>query len=412
MGRGDDARQMLCRFSDRTRVDQKHAGRSSYACRMGRVGTLAAGIAHDFRNLLSAIVAQVELVRQDLPDAHRARRQLRLIEEAVRQGNDLTESLLGFVCRGRALRSSVNFSRLVSESAGLIRATTGDAEDVVVEVASEPDIWIRGDATQLRRVLMNLADNARRAMRRGSRLVMTLRRHVVETAEATAGEGENRAVARLIVADTGVGMSDEVRSRLFDPLSSTKPGGGTAGLGMWLVHDIVTDHGGWIHAESQPGRGTRVSVTFPTCPPPRSGSDRGGACAPTRGRGEHILVVAGDDYIRSIVTSTLRAQGYEPVPATDGAEATELLNVRRATARLAVLDLDGSGTDDQLCLREMRRVRHELPVIVITGSAGLEPAGMLTEREFLLRKPFRTTELEALVGRVLARTEPERAERC
>jgi len=201
-------------------------------------------------------------------------------------------------------------------------------------------------------------------------------------------------------------MEEEVRARVFEPFFTTKPRGQGTGLGMAVTHGIVAEHRGRIEVESAPGRGTRVTVALPACSamtvaPVESDRDLG---APT-GNGEAVVVVEDDVHVRSIVSSTLRGQGYEVLQAEDGVEALKTLEALEARAEetcVVVLDLDLPRMSGTSCLQRIRARWSGVPVIVVTGDPNFDPKGQLEDGELLLRKPFRMTELIEAVREKLA----------
>ena len=207
------------------------AGLFSRTRRLQTLGAITAGIAHDFRNLLIAIGGQVEAARKGLPEDHAIQERLKMIESATRQASDLTMSLLGFAHDGRIVREPVNLTRLVTESVDLVRGMAPKSVRIATDIATSPEAWVDGDATGLRRVLINLTDNACEAMPHGGRLTISLRRRSAHAQSASAAGADGQETVELVVGDTGVGMSEKVRARLFRPFFSTKTGPYRTGLG-------------------------------------------------------------------------------------------------------------------------------------------------------------------------------------
>ncbi|UCG31581.1 MAG: HAMP domain-containing histidine kinase [Phycisphaerales bacterium] len=224
---------------------------------------LVAGITHDLKNLLWAARMHVGLARELLRQEHPARERLAVIDQALQQGADLAQSLMGLAGRPPLDRTPVNLSDLVCRASTLIRGIMSPAVDVVTCTPEEFDIWVEGDPTQLRQTLMNLVDNARQAMPQGGRLTIILRARPAADLQQAAGDECADQVAELTVADTGVGMTEEVRGRMFEPFFSRKGHGGANGMGLWLVQGVVADHDGHIAVRSVPGMGTEFSIRLP-----------------------------------------------------------------------------------------------------------------------------------------------------
>jgi two-component system cell cycle sensor histidine kinase/response regulator CckA len=298
----------------------------------------------------------------------------------------------------------VDLCSVVDESTRLLRRVVPASIDILRELPHQTPVWVNADATQIQQVLMNLAVNARDAMPEGGRLRITLRREPTGTSvgrpRGDSVPGQGRAV--LVVEDSGTGMSEEVRARVFEPFFTTKPREQGTGLGMSVIHGIITDHAGRIDVESELGRGTRVTIELPCCDPPGVQSAPSDEHRAVVGHGETVILVDDNDQVRSVMTSALRSAGYHVVPARDGGAAAEQFRRYQATARLAVLDLDLPKKGGQACFRDIRRARPDLPAIFITGSADLELDDDQAGKTLLLRKPFAMTELVASVGKMLA----------
>lgn len=246
-----------------TRPRRENGRRSPTPRRYMNDAPLVAGVTHDLKNLLWAARVQVDLVRGLLRQEHPARERLAVIEQALQQAADLAQSLLGLAGRPPLDKTLVNLSDLVRRAGTLIRGIMSPAVDVVTRMPQDFDIWVEGDAGQLRQTLMNLVDNARQAMPQGGRQTITLRVRPDADSQQGAGDDCIDQVAELIVADTGIGMTEDVRVRMFEPFFSTKGHNGAHGMGLWLVQGVVADHGGHIAVRSAPDTGTEFSIRLP-----------------------------------------------------------------------------------------------------------------------------------------------------
>jgi PAS domain S-box-containing protein len=232
------------------------------AQRLELIARLSSGIAHDFNNLLLVVLTLADLARSHLPAEHPVHADLRRISEAGEQAASLAAQLLAF-CKQRPLSTRrVPVNQIVQRTLELLRATLRGRIEVL-EVLSDEDLFIQVDETQLQQVLMNLCLNARDAMPGGGTLRIQTRCYEPARAKDQAPPDiltAGRAVL-LSVYDSGVGMSEQVRARIFDPFFSTKDGG--TGLGLAVVHQIVESYGGRIEVSSQPGKGARFDVWWP-----------------------------------------------------------------------------------------------------------------------------------------------------
>jgi PAS domain S-box-containing protein len=366
------------------------------AQKMEAVGTLASGVAHDFSNSLTAILGYTDLARGSLPANHSALESLRMIEQAARQAAGVTKSLLTFARKAVCERAPVNLGRALPEWIKLLRRILPASIEVVEEVHPEHAAWVQADPIQIQQALMNLVVNARDAMPEGGLLRISL-----STGPGDSPDSERNAI--LVVEDTGVGMSETLQTRIFEPFFTTKARGRGTGLGMSVIHGIITGHQGTIAVESEPSQGTRVMVTIPCCDPPGEAADSAPQRQDRAGEGELVLVVEDDEHIRSIMVSALRTAGYDVVAASDGEEAVATLAKYRQELQLVVLDLDLPKKSGLAWLQETRDARRNLPTIAVTGAPEFNLGGLFGGNELLLRKPFQMSELIALIGRTLAK---------
>ena len=272
------------------------------AQKMEAVGTLASGIAHDFNNLLTAIYGYTELAKTFLPGDSPAVESLNMVEQAARQASGVTRSLLTFSRKAPGHKQVLNLTVVINDTVRLLRHVLPASIEVEQIIPPGFDGWVNADAMQLQQVLMNLAVNARDAMPDGGRLGISLHHEPATPAAGSAGPaGAADGSAVLVVEDSGIGMSEETQARIFDPFFTTKPRGQGTGLGMAIIHGIITNHGGTIHVDSKEGRGTRVTVTLPRAEPApappsepdASGHPRHRRRCPRSGDHDHFASSAG-----------------------------------------------------------------------------------------------------------------------
>ena len=381
--------------------------------KMEAAGTLATGVAHDFGNLTMAIVGYVDLARSFAADNRDVIKALDGIDKAARQATDITKSLLTFSKRAAVERSSVDLGQLILESVEMLRHMLPASVQIVTDIATPSDLWIEADATQIQQVLMNLVLNARDAMPEGGRLKISLRRRMANAPGGLSGvPAFEEGTAVLIVEDTGTGMSADVQQRVFEPFFTTKTRDRGTGLGMAVVHGIITQHHGTIGIESSPGEGTCITVAFPCCTVPGS-SELGQQQDPNRskpaakpGSGQTVMLAEKDRAVRAILMTSLRKAGYQVIEASDGIEAMRLLANPEAGVRLALLDADLPGKNGLACLQEICQRRPRLPVVLMTSSSEVVLEPHYTDRAIVLQKPFPLAVLTDVVARMMAITEP------
>jgi two-component system cell cycle sensor histidine kinase/response regulator CckA len=374
------------------------------------LGLLAGGIAHDFNNLLTTALGNVGLARMDLPPGSPVTGPLDQIEAMTRRAADLCRQLLAYSGRGRFSIGLLDLNRLIRETNELIRLSVSKKVAVHLELAPELPA-VSGDATQLRQVLMNLVMNAAEAIgdRPGEvRLrtsVLTASRDFL--AECTLGaELEAGEYVAVEVDDDGSGMAADTVARIFDPFFTTKFLG--RGLGLAAVLGITRSHRGAIQVDSVPGTGTTFRLLLPRAA--GAGDSPANAIGPMpvrRGEGT-ILVVDDEETVRVIAARILQRAGFEVVLAVDGKDGVDRFVEAPDRFRAVVLDLTMPQLNGEEVFRELRRVRPEVRVLLMSGftsdDAGRRFAGLGLNG--FLEKPFGTEELLRAVEAMLADQAP------
>lgn len=360
------------------------------------LGVLAGGIAHDFNNLLLVINANVSLAMEDLPAASGARENLQDAMNAAAAAANLCKQMLAYAGKGQLAAERVDLSRLVDEMAQLLAVSISKGARLTSELAHDlPAVEV--DATQVRQVVLNLITNASDAIGDGQGTITIRTRK--EALEPSSGVWSQPLASGdyvlLEVADTGHGIDEAARLRMFEPFFTTRAAG--RGLGLSATLGILHRHKGAIAVESAQGKGTRITAAFPTVagaptrstprPPPRK----------TVGRGA-VLVIDDEAGVRKAARSALTRLGYEVVLAENGREGLERFDARRDAIRLVLLDLTMPVLDGAATLRELRLRARDLPVIVMSGYASVT---LEDDRATFLPKPFGVVELGEAVGAAL-----------
>jgi two-component system, cell cycle sensor histidine kinase and response regulator CckA len=367
------------------------------AQKMEAIGQVAAGIAHDFRNSLTAIIGYAGLARKALPEGHPAARPLVSLESAVTQANDLVRGLLAFSRKTTISKEPVELRAVIAEMRQMLIGILPDSVAVVVEGLDQQAIWVSADRMQLQQVLMNLAINARDAMPRGGRLAIGM-------GCETDAEGSDEKVC-ITVADTGEGMSPEVLEHIFEPFFTTRPREHGTGLGMAVAHGIVTNHGGAIHVSSQVGKGTTVTVELPVITVPSTGVIEAreiGLCP--AGQGELILLAEDNRHVREVMAETLQAVGFRTIQVPTGEQLLGEFSRHAGSIRLLIVDFDLPGRNGLDCIREIREEAGEIPVICVTATTDPAIENELSGESLVLRKPFAMTTLTRLASRMITST--------
>ena len=354
--------------------------------KMEALGTLAGGVAHDFNNIVAAIVGNVELARQDVGPGHPALESLEEIRKASRRARDLVQQILAFGRRQVLERKVISLAPAIDESVRLLRSTLPAGVDLQVECAPDaPEVL--ADATQIEQVLLNLCSNAWQAMQTQNRpgaIKVRLTKHGVEGAPYLGLERRSKGeriplrqgrYACLTVADNGPGMDRATRSRIFEPFFTTKPRGEGTGLGLSVVHGIVHDHEASIVVQSVPGEGATFRIYFPAAAQPASeqsptpetlAADAANTLV-LQGEGRHILYIDDDDAIVFLMTRLLLRQGYRVSGHTDAQAALAAVRADPGGFDLVVTDYNMPGTSGLEVARALREIRADLPVALASG---------------------------------------------
>jgi PAS domain S-box-containing protein len=403
---------MLAMFTDISEARQAEARRSLLESqlresqKMEAIGTLAGGIAHDFNNILAAILGNAALARDRLPAEHPAAHHLAQIGQAGRHARNLVQQIVAFGRRQPLARVAQPLAPLVDASVALLRATLPAAVELDVRLPAEP-VWARVDGNQLQQVLMNLCTNAWHALH-GSRgrVELGLASVVLGTDAAQAlGALRPGSYAQLWVSDDGSGMDAATRARIFEPFFTTKPVGQGTGLGLSVVHGIVTAHDGAIAVHSTPGEGSRFDLYLPKLPPPASlpAAERSSVALP-QGQGERLLYVDDDPVMVTLAEALLQRAGYAVRCYGDARAAVAAVQADPMAFDLVISDYNMPELSGLDVVQAMRSVRPSLPVIISSGylsediRAAAEQAGVL----HLLQKEYSSEQLVPLVQQVLA----------
>jgi PAS domain S-box-containing protein len=372
------------------------------AQKMEAIGNLTGGMAHDFNNLLGILVGNLDLVRARLEGDAELDEIVGEALEAAWRGADLTGRLLAFARRQPLRPAQIDLTTLINDTVRLLRRLLG--ADIEISLNLAADSWpVIADPAQLEASLANLATNARDAMPKGGRLIITTtNRHldadyVASHADATEGD-----FAMIEVSDTGVGMSSEVLSQIFEPFFTTKEPGKGTGLGLSMVFGFLRQSGGHVNVYSEVGVGTTFRLYLPRAKevsPPREVTDT----APVaRGAGETVLVVEDNPAMRRIVLRQLRGLGYRALECDRAAAALDLL--QRETVDLLFTDIVMPGGLDGVELARLALERWPAVKVVLTSGfpeARIDGDGVLLGGLRLLSKPYGRDELAAVLRAAL-----------
>ena len=396
-------------------TDRKRAEEAlRQAAKMGAIGVLAGGLAHDFNNQLYAVSGFAHFIGRDPGLSPAARQDLLELQKVADRMASLTRQLLAFARQQVLAPETLDLNAAIEDTMPMLRRLIGSNTRIDLELAPGPK-WVLVDRAQLVQVLLNLIINARDAMSEGGRIVLrTL------TLEVSPGHLLDRlgmrvdagAYASLSVTDTGKGIPAEHMPHIFEPFYTTKEVGVGTGLGLATVEGVVAQSGGSIQVDSAVNRGTTITVLLPlTSEPVLQPRSAGYRLKPnTRSLGR-ILVVEDEDAVRTIVMRTLQAEGYEVLGAREGNEALGELEEVGGAVNLVLTDIVMPGMGGRQLVAELSRRYRRIPIVWMSGHARESELqrGELSRDEPFLQKPVSADNLLETVAQVIEKSDTVRS---
>ena len=375
------------------------------AQKLESLGVLAGGVAHDFNNLLVAILGHASLALADLPHDSPARESMEEIETASRRAADLARQMLAYSGRGRFDVQAVDVNAVVREVAQLMRSSIPKGATVELDLARGLPA-IEADSTQLRQVVMNLVVNAGEAIGEADGRIV-IRTLFVEADAAYLAEtilDDELPTGRYLgleVTDTGTGMDEETRARIFDPFFSTKFTG--RGLGLAAVLGIVRGHQGAIQVYSEPSGGSRFRVLLPLRIGPEDAAPPAPPARPELQASGTVLVIDDEPGVRAVAGAMLRRAGLEVIGAADGLEGVAVYRERADAIDIVLLDLTMPRMGGVDAFEAIRAIRPDARVILTSGYSEEEAGSRFVGRGLagFIQKPFTAVELAAAIGAAL-----------
>jgi PAS domain S-box-containing protein len=366
------------------------------AQKMEAIGSLASGVAHDFNNVLQAVLGLATMALAEDSTPSDVREYVSRIVRAARRGGAVAGRLMSFARRDAAASNAHELDAMVREVVGLLTHLL--TENVTLEVdLRAPDAFVLAETSQLEQILMNLGANARDAMPQGGKL--RIETSIVSSSELR-GVREAERYVRMRVTDTGAGIDEATLRRIFEPFFTTKSVGRGTGLGLASVLALTRQMGGDVQADSEIGRGTTFTFEFPAC-------DVTPAVVPERPSrpgvlGGKALLVEDEPAIRMAVHKYLEELGLEVVEAANGEEAQRRFIDSQGAFRLLVTDIVMPGMMGTVLANQLQERRPDLRVLFITAN----PQGIMAERSApgraLLRKPFTKDDLASKLGELVS----------
>ncbi len=377
-------------ISQRVRAEEQ----LRHAQKMEAIGALAGGIAHDFNNILAGIIGYAELAQRAASAQQRA--DLDQVLTAAQRGRQLVKRILTFGCQREGASTNVRLEQPLREALALLRATLPSTVEIVEQIdPTTPAVLV--DETEVHQIIMNLATNAAHAMPTGGRISVELAPLLVDDTFAQAHPGVASGLfAKLTVRDTGVGMDESVRARALEPFFSTKAPDAGSGLGLSVLHGIVTSRGGLLQIDSAVGQGTSVKILLPASV---------AIASPTVGarQGPKVLLVDDEVALTEMMRRLLRDEGYDVTAYSSSLDALEYFKNHAAGVDVVISDNTMPHMTGLQMVREVHKLRPDLPVILASGLAEQTSPEVLQQSGVsrLLAKPFNRSELLSALDEVL-----------
>ena len=359
------------------------------------IGTLAGGIAHDFNNLLGIIMGNTWLMQNAKGDGTEFTDRLDTIQRAVDRGAALVRQLLTFARKTESKLESVQVTDTIREIAKLLRETF--PKTITIETDLPADIpAIDADPTQIHQIFLNLCLNARDAMPSGGTLRISVAmingRDITEIFSAVAAD----SYIVLRIADTGTGMDVRQKQRIFEPFYTTKEPGKGTGLGLAVVHSIVTHHKGFLEVETELGKGTEFIIYLPVRSSTETSPD--GTVqkkAEIPGGHETVLLIEDEESMQRIVVDMLEGKGYTVLVAGDGEDGIDLFNARQKEIDAVISDIGMPRMPGDLVFERIRAIKPDVPIVLVSGyydpavREKLQAAGA----KYFIQKPYSSSVL-------------------
>ncbi len=341
-----------------SRLQQNH--------KLEAIGTLAGGIAHDFNNILTPIIGNIEIAIRSKKQGKELTENLTEIQSAARRAKALVKQILAFSREDSFETESIAIATIVKEVLKLIRVTIPKSIIITSQISTDCG-FILGNPTQIHRILMNLMTNAVQAMKEtGGKISITLTREVISEKKNDRDTAQHGQYACLTVTDTGEGIAEDVQTRIFDPFFTTKQHGEGTGLGLSVVHGLVSKMGGFIETASEEGKGASFKVFFPITPQSIQQDTPAIKQNLKKGSG-NIMVVEDEENVAHIEKNMLAFLGYTVTSFTDSREALEEFSNNPEKYDIILSDLEMPYMSGPKLAYKIKKIRPEIPVILCSG---------------------------------------------
>jgi signal transduction histidine kinase/CheY-like chemotaxis protein len=373
-----------------------------HAQKMEAIGALAGGIAHDFNNTLSAIIGYAHLLQQEINKEGYVNKYIDHLLSTSRRAVGFTQGLLTFSRKEVANPRLVELNKIVGSLKEILTRLLGEDIDFTVELA-EKELVIMADKGQIEHVLMNLATNARDAMPDGGCLTITVK-HAEADRKISISSGRERQgdYALISFADTGKGMNEQTKEKIYDPFFTTKETGKGTGLGLSMVYGIIKQHNGRIDVSSEAGKGTTFKIYLPLSSSVIEDEKSETLLEPGGGT-ETILVAEDDEDLRRFTTLMLEQYGYKVIEAENGEDAIGKFIENKDKVKLLLFDMIMPKKNGKGAFEEIKKIRADIKVIFMSGYApeDMQDIDSLVEETAFIPKPLLSEKLAQKVREAL-----------
>jgi two-component system, cell cycle sensor histidine kinase and response regulator CckA len=373
--------------------------------KMEAIGLLAGGVAHDFNNILSVITGYCSIMKLRMGDNDPQLLNLNQILDAAQRASSLTRSLLVLSRKEPVNPRQADLNDIITTVGKFIRRIIG--EDILLSInLYEKLLDVNVDSGQIEQVMMNLSTNARDSMEKGGKLIITTSLKELDATFVKAhGYGTHGKYALVTISDTGYGMDENTRKRIFEPFYTTKDAGKGTGLGLSIVYGVIKQHSGFINVYSEPGEGTTFRIYLPLSKGKPAADEDIPVLPMPKGGSETILVAEDDDSVRQLVYTLLSEYGYKVILAEDGQDAVEKFVANRDKIRLVIMDIIMPRKSGKEAHDEIRRLDPCIKVLYVSGYTAeiIEARGQIEEGTELIAKPVEPLHLLRKIREILNR---------
>ncbi len=399
-----DGRPMISRMVLRDITEKKKMEEKILqAQKIDSLGNIAGGIAHNFNNILTAILGSASIMRRRMKDDAHAMKYVELIETTSRRGAAITRQLTTFARKNNPHVDRIDLNAIIDQTVRLFEVTAPKSIHIKCVLAQEPAI-VEADEAQLQQALLNLCLNARDAMPDGGVLVINCSVALLDREEAAQWtEGKEGPYVVVSVADSGMGIPPHVLERIYEPFFTTKDQGKGTGLGLSVVHGVIRSHGGYINVRSEVNSGTVFTIHLPrllesgTVPPRRRDAEK------LVGGTERILMIEDESSVGEVGGDILKELGYDIEVARNGREALERLTVEGRPYDLVILDMNMPRLGGRATFEGIREKFPQMKILVCSGysTTMIEDGPFTRSVNGFIQKPYELEEFARRVREVL-----------